>query len=102
MIPETASTRLRNPEKKKIYRTNSNVFLESESPFDYQFTYEDEGYWVVRDPQTGIFGHGAEPSEALADFHLAAVQHLEVLEQEPALSAELSWQLEYLRARIER
>ena len=97
------STRLRNPEKDKIYKSNKDIFFDQpQPPFDYEFRYADEGYWIVRDFETGIFGHGREPSDALADFHLAAVQHLDVLEQEPALSEELSRQLEYLRARIQR
>lgn len=96
------STRLRDPEREKIYRTNSGVGVDLATPFSYAFDFDENGYWYVRDTETGIFGHGETPSGALEDFYVAAAQHLDVLEREPALSGELSRQLEYLRARIQR
>ena len=107
MISETGSTRLRDPENRKIRKSNKDVFVDVDSrlsdlaPFAYEFRHDDD-IWVVLDKETGIFGHGEDPLDALRDFDLAAAQHLDVLEQEPALSEELSRQLEYLRARIQR
>jgi predicted RNase H-like HicB family nuclease len=104
MIRELGSTRLRNPESRKVHETNSNVSfaLDADNPFAIEFRYAPEDYWIVRDTETGIFGHGDTPSDALADFHRAAAQHLDVLEREPALSEELTHQYEYLRDRIRR
>lgn len=107
MIPETRTTRPRYPERSRVYRTNKDVTLTFTSvsgglPFAYEFRQEDDGYWIVRDTETGIFGHGDDLPAAVADFHIAAAQHLDVLEREPALSEELSRQREYLRARIRR
>jgi hypothetical protein len=61
-----------------------------------------DGYWIVRDTQTGIFGEAETIQEAIDDFYLAAAQQLHVLERQPTLSEELSWQREYLRSRIRR
>lgn len=57
-------------------------------------------HWTVTDRETGIHGVGASPSEALADFRTAANEHLDVLERQEALSADLVAQLDYLRARL--
>lgn len=106
MVTETASTQPRNPDRERVYRTNKEVqppvFAPKLPSFAYQFRREDDGYWIVQDIETGIFGHGEEVIDALTDFHIAAVQHLAVLEAEPTLSEELLWQREYLRARIPR
>lgn len=59
-----------------------------------------DGYWTVRDVETGIYGDAEDVLGALQDFYRAAEQHLSVLERQDALSKELSWQLEYLRVRI--
>lgn len=61
-----------------------------------------EGYFTVADERTGIFGHGDDVSAAIRDFLTAVSEHLDVLEQQPALSEDLAWQLEYLRARVRR
>lgn len=57
-------------------------------------------YWIVRERETGIFGHAVDLSDALRDFGTAVKEHLDVLERQPELSPDLSWQLEYLRARV--
>jgi len=64
---------------------------------DYQ---REATYWVVRDVETGIFGHADTLSDALRDFNDAARGHLELLERQEALSPELGHQLAYLRARL--
>lgn len=108
MISEHGSTRLRDSERERIYRSNRNIAFRIEQPiignppFAYEFQHDPSGYWTVLDRETGIFGHGEEFLDALRDFHLAVVQHLDVLEQESELSEELAWQLDYLRARIQR
>jgi hypothetical protein len=61
-----------------------------------------DGYWVVTDRPTGIFGQGEDVLAAVQDFQAAASEHLDVLERQAALSEELTWQLEYLRARVRR
>jgi hypothetical protein len=62
----------------------------------------ENGYWLVRDVEIGIFGYGSDVLEAMRDFKRAVEQHLDVLERQDALSEELSWQLGYLRARVRR
>lgn len=69
--------------------------------FAFEIEHED-GYWIVRDANTGIFGYGEDFAGAAADFQAAVVEHLDVLKRQPALSQGLSWQLEYLRARVGR
>lgn len=67
------------------------------------FSFELErgnGYWIVRDSETGIYGTAEDVLGALKDFFRAAAQHLDVLKRQEALSDELSWQLAYLRARV--
>lgn len=61
-----------------------------------------DGYWVVTDRPTGIFGQGEDVLAAVQDFQAAVSEHLDVLERQAALSEELAWQLEYLRARVRR
>ena len=60
----------------------------------------DHGYWIVWEVETGIFGQGEDVLGAMRDFERAVSQHLDLLERQDALSEELSWQLEYLRARV--
>jgi hypothetical protein len=61
-----------------------------------------DGYWIVADRPTGIFGQGEDVLAAIQDFQAAVSEHLDVLERQAALSEELAWQLEYLRARVRR
>ena len=63
---------------------------------------ERDGYWTVRDPETGIFGSGATEAAAHEDFRRALAEHLDVLERQDSLSAELLAQLSYLRWRQQR
>jgi hypothetical protein len=56
--------------------------------------------WTVVDRQTGIHGVGETPTDALADFRRAAVEHLDVLERQEALSEDLVAQRDYLRLRL--
>lgn len=67
--------------------------------FDLHYS-RGRGYWIVRDDATGVFGCGKRISQARKDFQLAVEEHLDVLEQQEALSPELSWQLKYLRERL--
>jgi hypothetical protein len=62
----------------------------------------DDDHWIVLEVETGIFGYGDDILEAIRDFQAATVEHLDVLEQRAALSDELAWQLDYLRARVRR
>ena len=61
---------------------------------------EREGYWTVRDPQTGIFGSGPDRDAAFDDFGHALHEHYDVLARQDALSEELTLQLAYLRQRL--
>ncbi len=61
-----------------------------------------DGYCTVTDGPTGIFGQGENAAAAIRDFFVAVSEHLDVLERQSALSEELAWQLEYLRARLRR
>jgi hypothetical protein len=61
-----------------------------------------DGYVIVTDRPTGIFGQGEDVLAAVQDFQAAVSEHLDVLERQSALSEELTWQLEYLRARVRR
>jgi hypothetical protein len=61
-----------------------------------------DGHFTVIDGPTGIFGQGETVSAAIRDFFMAVSEHLDVLERQSALSEELAWQLEYLRARLRR
>lgn len=56
--------------------------------------------WTVRDRETGIFGVGATPSEAVADFSQAVREHVDVLQRQEMLSDDLAEQLRYLTARL--
>lgn len=69
--------------------------------FDFE-TERGDGYWIVRDRETGIYGHAEEVSEALREFYRAAAQHLDTLERQDTLSEELSRQSRYLRTRLRR
>jgi hypothetical protein len=55
----------------------------------------------VADQETGIYGAGASPSEALDDFLRAVKEHLDVLERQELLSDDLTAQLRYLRERVQ-
>lgn len=96
------------PNEQVSYRaTEANAAYEIHPAafFDLHFdlhTQRGNGYWIVWDAQTAIYGYGRRLSKAREDFQTAARQHLEVLESEENLSEELAWQLEYLRARIGR
>jgi hypothetical protein len=57
--------------------------------------------WTVADQETGIYGAGASPSEALDDFLRAVKEHLDVLERQELLSDDLTAQLRYLRERVQ-
>jgi predicted RNase H-like HicB family nuclease len=60
----------------------------------------EDQVWIVHDRVTGIHGAGETPSEALGDFQRAAMEHLDVLERQDALSEDLQAQLLYLRERV--
>lgn len=62
----------------------------------------ENDHWIALEVETGIYGYGDDALEAVNDFQTAIVEHLDVLERRPALSNELAWQLDYLRARIRR
>jgi hypothetical protein len=62
----------------------------------------ENDHWIAVEAETGIFCHGNDVLEAIKDFQAAVVEHLDVLERRPALSDELAWQLDYLRARVRR
>jgi hypothetical protein len=72
-----------------------------ERGFDLELDRSGEG-WTVVDRETGIYGAGATPEDALDDFRRAAIEHLEVLERQDVLSDELAAQYEYLRERLHR
>lgn len=61
-----------------------------------------DGYWIVTDRPTGIFGQGEDALAAVQDFQTAVSEYLDVLERQPELSEELAWQLDYLRSRVRR
>ena len=58
---------------------------------------EHDGYWIVRDVETGIFGTGPDAAAAHQDLERALREHLDVLERQEELSSELTAQLAYLR-----
>ena len=62
----------------------------------------ENDHWIALEVETGIFGYGDDPLGAVDDFQTAIVEHLDVLERRPALSDDLAWQLDYLRARVRR
>ncbi len=77
--------------------------MRSTPSFDLDFQRADEGYWLVWDRPTGIFGEGDAPLEAMRDFERTAARHLEVLERQRASLPEGQlWQLNYLDARVRR
>jgi hypothetical protein len=55
---------------------------------------------TVVDRETGVFGIGASPREALDDFRRAVREHLDVLERQESLSDDLTAQFQYLRERL--
>jgi hypothetical protein len=61
---------------------------------------EHDGYWTVRNPETGIFGSGADPRAAFDDFENALREHLDVLSRQDSLSDDLQAQLRYLQQRL--
>lgn len=74
--------------------------IEARPAFDLELQYTG-ARWTVRDLETGIFGAGDTPSEALLDFQRAAREHLDVLQRQESLSDDLAAQLDYLRTRTE-
>jgi hypothetical protein len=60
----------------------------------------DGGVWILADPETGVHGAGETPSDAVRDFFRAVHEHVEVLERQAELSADLQAQLSYLRDRL--
>ena len=56
-----------------------------------------EGYYTVRDLETGIFGSGADPEAAQTDFERALREHRDMLERQDDLSPKLAVQLAYIR-----
>lgn len=69
--------------------------------FSLKADFDSDGV-VIRDTETGIFGVGESPLDALRDFERAAEEHLDVLERQAGLSADLERQREYLRRRLSR
>ncbi len=59
-----------------------------------------DGYVVIHDVPSGIYGCGESPARAQADFKQAAHEHLDVLNRQPDLSEDLRWQRDYLRVRL--
>jgi hypothetical protein len=55
--------------------------------------------FTVSDPETGIFGTGGKPLEAIQDLGSANREHREVLEAQDHLAPALQRQLEYLQRR---
>lgn len=69
----------------------------------FQTAYRRDGDTrIIIDLPTGIFGSGPDLDAAISDFHTAAAEHLDVLERQIELSAELAAQREYLRKRVRR
>jgi hypothetical protein len=77
-----------------------SVSQESSQTFSGDILEQHEGYFTVRDLETGIFGTGREPQAAIDDFQIALREHLELLERQSSLSPDLQAQLHYLRARL--
>jgi hypothetical protein len=61
-----------------------------------------DGYTIIREANTGIFGSAPDIAEAFRDLRQAIAEHLDVLQRQPALSDELQWQLKYMQARVWR
>lgn len=84
------------------YEINPATFeVHPASSFELHYN-RGNGYWMIWDAETAIYGYGRRLADARRDFQVAVVQHLDVLESEDRLSEELAWQLEYLRARVRR
>jgi hypothetical protein len=60
--------------------------------------HEDDGLVAVEDIATGIFGSGDTVAAAILDLRNALAEHLEVLSEDPDLSAGLLDQLSLLRS----
>jgi hypothetical protein len=71
-----------------------------ESWSDREVAEEHDGYWTVRNVETGIFGSGPDRDAAFADFERALREHFDVLESQNELSEDLAAQLIYLRQRL--
>jgi hypothetical protein len=77
--------------------------MRSTPSFHLAFQATDEGYWLVWDRPTGVFGEGDAPLDALRDFERTAGRHLAVLErQRDSLTEGQLWQLGYLSERVRR
>jgi predicted RNase H-like HicB family nuclease len=77
--------------------------MRSAPSFDLGFQRTDEGYWLVWDRPTGVFGEGDTPLDAMKDFERTAARHLAVLErQRDSLPEGQAWQLAYLNERVQR
>jgi hypothetical protein len=87
-----------------VYRLSEQApsYTVALSPSFHLQVQRGEGYFTVTDEPTGIYGQGEDVSAAIRDFLTAVSEHLDVLERQPALSEELAWQLDYLRARVRR
>lgn len=57
-----------------------------------------DGECVAQSPETGIFGVGSMPAEALSDLRAALREHRDVLESSAPLSEGLREQLAFLRS----
>lgn len=81
----------------------SPLWSHRELPLDFDLTVSrtPDG-WIVSDRPSGVFGSGDTFPGALADFHAAVAEHVDVLKRQSALSAALREQLQYLRLRIRR
>lgn len=91
------------PDHPVVYRRAQTTYPSYRIIPTPSFNFEVErgnGYLIVRDTETGIYGVAEDVLGALNDFSQAAAQHLDVLEGQEALSEELSWQLAYLRDRL--
>ncbi len=81
----------------------SSYNMRSTPSFDFGFQHTEEGYWLVWDRATGIFGEGDTPLDAIGDFEQTAARHLAVLErQRDSLPEGQLWQLDYLSERVRR
>ena len=67
---------------------------------DQDVVEQQEGYWTVRNRETGIFGSGPDREAAVEDFERALREHFDVLERQDELSDDLAAQFGYLRQRL--
>jgi hypothetical protein len=75
---------------------------ETTSAWSAEVVEQHEGYWTVRDLETGIFGSGPSVEAAHEAFVRALEEHFDVLNAQDALTADLNAQLAYLRQRLSR